>query len=212
MENHNHNNHNRGHECNHDHSHDCDHDHSQEHSQECGHDYSHEHSQECGHDHSHEHLHDSHDRFHESHNHDAHARGYDRPLIDGADDDSSCACSCHPEDESAKKIVERMVFQLDEVIALSSGPVYSDFITNENLQLRLIDLLNKVEEEALSLPDDYKKRKPKADWEFLQTLNIQITHPEFGMNPETLWDIVRLEIPFQNKMLGIIINGCSHEQ
>lgn len=144
-----------------------------------------------------------------AHTHDVHARGYDRPLIDG--DEVDCACAPHPEDEVSQKIVTQMVSQLDEVIALSSGPVYGEFIANETLHLRLIDLLNKVQEEALSLPEDYKRRKTKADWEFLQTLNGQIVHPDFGMNPETLWDIVRLEIPYQHKMLGIIINGCSHE-
>ncbi|MBZ3936006.1 hypothetical protein [Methanimicrococcus blatticola] len=169
----------------------------------------------CNHSHNHEGSHDKHDgHTHNGHTHNGHAhghgRGYDRPLIDD-DDDGSCACAHHPEDEAAKKIVEQMVFQLDEVIALSSGPVYGEFIANETFQLRLIDLLNKVQEEAFSLPDDYKRRKPKADWEFLQTLNEQIIHPNFGMNPETLWDVVRLEIPYQHKMLGIIINGCSHE-
>ncbi|WNY28206.1 hypothetical protein MmiEs2_03900 [Methanimicrococcus stummii] len=171
---------------------------------------------DCGCSENHDgHNHDENNRDehnHAAHNHDAHARGYDKPLIDGADDECSCACSHHPEDEAAKTVVSQMVLQLDEVIALSSGPVYGEFIANENLQHRLIDLLTQVQEEALSLPDDFKQRKSKADWEFLQTLTIQITHPEFGMNPETLWDIVRLEIPFQNKMLGIIVNGCSHEQ
>jgi len=138
-------------------------------------------------------------------------RGYDRPLIDGDDDDCSCECSHHPEDEKFKSVVERMVSQLDEVIALSSGPVYGEFMTNVSLQTRLTELLDKVQAEAVSLPEDFKSRKPKADWEFLQTLNKQIIHPTFGMNPETLWDVVRLEIPFQHKMLGIIINGCSHE-
>lgn len=171
----------------------------------CGENGHHHHSSagSCGCDHSNNTSH--------AHTHDAHTRGYDRPLIDGDEDDSACACAHRPEDDASKKIVTQMVSQLDEVIALSSGPVYGEFMANETLQLRLIDLLNKVQEEALSLPEDYKRRKTKADWEFLQTLNSQIIHPDFGMNPETLWDVVRLEIPFQHKMLGIIINGCSHE-
>ncbi|MDL2260957.1 hypothetical protein LJC08_01760 [Methanimicrococcus sp. OttesenSCG-928-J09] len=165
----------------------------------------------CDHEHSeHEHIHDHEHNHGHTHEH-AHARGYDKPLIDDADDDCSCACSHHPEDEESKKIVTQMVSQLDEVIALSSGPVYGDFIANESLHLRLIELLEKVQAASLSLPSDFKIRKPKADWEFLETLTEQIIHPTFGMNPETLWDIVRLEIPHQHKMLGIIINGCSHE-
>ncbi len=169
----------------------------------CGGHGHHRHSsaEECGSNHSHSIPH--------VHTHDAHTRGYDRPLIDS--DGSECTCAHRPEDDVSKKIVTQMVSYLDEVIALSSGPVYGEFITNETLQLRLIDLLNKVQEEALSLPEDYKRRKTKADWEFLQTLNEQIIHPDFGMNPETLWDVVRLEIPYQHKMLGIIVNGCSHE-
>ncbi|MDR2943854.1 MAG: hypothetical protein LBU81_02005 [Methanosarcinales archaeon] len=136
------------------------------------------------------------------------ARGYDSPLIDSGDD---CGCEHHPEDEAAKEIAARMFSQLDEVIALSSGYVYGAFMADEALQTRLMDLLDKVQEGALLLPSDYKRRKTKADWEFLQTLNGQIVHSELGMNPETLWDIVRLELPYQHKMLGIIINGCSHE-
>lgn len=175
--------------------------HSHSPSDECG----------CGHSDNTSHTH-THGHAHDTQTHNRPARGYDHPLIDSDDDNGTCACTHHPEDEAAKKIVTQMVSQLDEVIALSSGPVYGEFMTNDTLQRRLIDLLNKVQKEALSLPDDYKRRKPKADWVFLQTLNEQIIHPDFGMNPETLWDIVRLEIPFQHKMLGIIINGCSHEQ
>lgn len=182
-----------------------------------GHRHEHEHDEGdscCGHDH---------DCGHCSHESDEanspdtaaldnrHERGYDRPLIDGDDDECACSCSHHPEDEKSKEIVTLMVFQLDEVIALSSGPVYGEFIANVSLQQRLIDLLQKVEDESKSLPDDFKQRKPKVDWSFLRTMSEQITHPVLGMNPETLWDVVRLEIPHQNKMLGIVINGCSHE-
>lgn len=127
-----------------------------------------------------------------------------------AAENGGCACSS-PEDGASKEIVARMTIQLEEVIALSCGPVYGAFIANDSLHRRLIELLEKVQEEARSLPDDYKARKSKADWEFLQTLTDQIIHPVFGMNPETLWDVVRLEIPHQHKMLGILLNGCSHE-
>jgi uncharacterized protein with HEPN domain len=130
---------------------------------------------------------------------------------DGTDDDCDCGdCFFPVRDEEPRKIVIQMISQLDEVISLSSGPVYREFMKSESLQLRIIDLLNKVEEGAFSLPDEYKERKTKVDWEYLQTLNAQIIHPEFGMNPETLWDIIRLEIPFLNKMLDLIINGCNH--
>lgn len=129
----------------------------------------------------------------------------------GAEDDCDCSdCFFPVRDEGPRKIVIQMISHLDEVISLSSGPVYREFMKTESLQLRIIDLLNKVEEGALSLPDEYKERKMKVDWEYLQTLNAQIVHPEFGMNPETLWDIIRLEIPFLNKMLDLIINGCGH--
>ena len=122
-----------------------------------------------------------------------------------------CGCSSHPEDGASQKIVSKMADALGEVIALSSGPVYLDFISNPSLQSRLMELLEKVQKNAQSLPADYKNRKPKADWAYLESLPSQIVHPVYGMNPETLWDVVRLEIPYQHKMLGIIINGCSHD-
>lgn len=162
----------------------------------------------CDHNHNYDH---NHDHGSDNHNNLDFQDRSDKPLIDGADDECSCACSHHPEDASSKEVVAQMVSQLDEAIALSSGPVYGEFIANESLQLRLIELLEKVQNASLSLPADFKNRKPKADWSFLETLTEQVIHPEFGRNPETLWDVVRLEIPYQHKMLGIIINGCSHE-
>jgi uncharacterized protein with HEPN domain len=132
-------------------------------------------------------------------------------MRNGGVDDCDCGCFFPIRDEGPRKVVIQMISQLDEVMALSSGPVYREYMKNESLQLRTIELLNKVEKGALSLPDEYKNRKTKVDWDFLQTLNIQVVHPEFGMNPETLWDIIRLEIPFLNKMLGLVINGCNHE-
>jgi hypothetical protein len=137
---------------------------------------------------------------------------YDDGRLGGADDDCEC-CSYLGSLEDKEKydmFVRQVISYLDIIERLTPAATYTAFIKNESLHNHLMSLMTQVQNTTLALPDDYKSCYLKVDWEFLATLNEQIVHPTFGLNPETLWDIARLELPDLNRHLGVVINGCSH--
>ena len=137
---------------------------------------------------------------------------YDDGLLGGSDDDCPC-CSYLGSLEDKEKydmIVRQIISYLAIVEKLTPAATYMDFIKNEQLQRHLMNLLEQIQNTVLSLPDDYTKNFVKVDWEFLGSMKEQIIHPAFGLNPETLWDIARLELPDLSRHLEVVINGCGH--
>ena len=139
---------------------------------------------------------------------------YDDGLLGCSDDD--CPCCIYEGDSDDKEkydaIVRQAISWLDVVEKLSTDSIYTQFIKDEPLQQQFMDLLEYIQNTILLLPDDYTKNYMKVDWVFLQTLKEQIIHPTFGQNPETLWDIIRMELPDLNRHLGVVVNGCGHSQ
>ena len=137
---------------------------------------------------------------------------YDDGLLGGSNDDCPC-CSYLGSLEDKEKydlIVRQVISYLAIIERLTPASTYVDFIKNESLHRHLMSLLEQTQNTILSLPDDYKKNYVKVDWEFLGSLKEQIVHPTFGLNPETLWDITRLELPDLSRHLEVVVNGCSH--
>jgi uncharacterized protein with HEPN domain len=120
-----------------------------------------------------------------------------------------CAVPYSPEDIASRESVLEMVSICDEILTLSFGLTYGNFIKNKTLHNDLVLKLKTVQETALSLPADFKKKCLKTDWDSIQTVYTQTIHPALGLNPETLWDLIRLDLPFLRQCLDIIINGCT---
>ena len=139
---------------------------------------------------------------------------YDEGLLGGSEDDCPCCAYGGDADDKEKydAIVRQAISWLDVIEKLSAESVYTQFIKDEPLQQQFMDLVNYVQNTILLLPEEYTQNFMKIDWTFLQTLNAQIIHPALGPNPETLWDIVRMELPDLNRHLGVVVNGCGHSQ
>ncbi|MDV0446251.1 hypothetical protein MsAg5_00790 [Methanosarcinaceae archaeon Ag5] len=166
----------------------------------------------CGHHHNHEHGHDhenahEHDHSCEHHNH-GHTHNYEQDHEHGHDQDHDC--ESHPGDAESKAVVSEMISFLTEFEELSKGAAYGDFMKNKSLHEHLTSLLAKVQAKALALDPDFISRNPKVDWNSLQTIETQVVHPTYGLNPETLWDLIRLDVPFLNRRLDVVVNGCCH--
>ena len=137
---------------------------------------------------------------------------YDDGLLGGSEDDCPC-CSYFGSLEDKEKydlIVRQIIAYLEIVERLTPASTYTDFIKNESLHRHLTSLFTQIQNTVLSLPDEYTKNFVKVDWEFLGSLKEQIVHPTLGLNPETLWDIARLEFPDLSRHLEVVVNGCSH--
>jgi len=131
-------------------------------------------------------------------------------VFDCGDPNCFCVVSYSPEELAYRASVIEMVGLCDDILALSFGLTYGSFIKNKTLHNVFVQKLKTIQETALSLPIDYKNKNLKTDWDAIQTIYAQAVHPSLGLNPETLWDLIRLDLPFLRQCLDIIINGCTH--
>ena len=120
-----------------------------------------------------------------------------------------CAVPYSPEDIAARESVMEMVVICDDILSLSFGLTYGNFIKNKSLHNDLALKLKTVQESALALPADFKAKCLKTDWNAIDTIYTQAAHPALGLNAESLWDLIRLDLPFLRQCLDIIINGCT---
>ena len=126
--------------------------------------------------------------------------------------DPSCLCAAtySPKDAASRATVLEMLAACDDILTSADGLTYGTFIKNNPLHNEMVLKLKIIQETALSLPADFKDKNLKTDWDSIQNVYTQAVHPAFGLNPETLWDLVRLDLPFLRQCLDIIINGCTH--
>lgn len=83
----------------------------------------------------------------------------------------------------------------DRVLTYTSGLDFEGFVTRSMTYDAVIRNLEIIGEAAKNLPEDVRARYPEIEWRRIAGLRDILAHGYFGLEPETLWDIVRNKIP-----------------
>ena len=72
---------------------------------------------------------------------------------------------------------------------------FEGFVSHGMTYEAVIRNLGIIGEAAKNLPDEVRARCPEIEWRKIAGLRDVLAHGYFGLEPETLWDVVRNKIP-----------------
>jgi len=71
-----------------------------------------------------------------------------------------------------------------------------EFIANSLVYDAVLRNLEVLGEAAKGIPDEIRQCHPAVEWRKIAGLRDVLTHRYFGLEDETVWDIVRNKVPF----------------
>lgn len=91
--------------------------------------------------------------------------------------------------------LEDMLVCCGKVLAYTCGMELPDFLVNSMVYDAIIRNLEVIGEAAKNVPDEVRGQYPHVEWRKIAGLCNVLAHFYFGLEDETLWDIVRNKIP-----------------
>jgi uncharacterized protein with HEPN domain len=101
--------------------------------------------------------------------------------------------------------LEDMLEACAKIQEFASGLHYNEFVTYGMPYYSIIRLLEIIGEAAKNIPEHVRGRYPEVKWRQIIRARDLLAHHYFGLEDETLWEIVQEHIPELREQLGPII-------
>lgn len=83
----------------------------------------------------------------------------------------------------------------EKVLRFTKGMTYKDFVHDELHFDAVLRNLEIIGEAVKNISDETRKKYPDVKWRKIAGFRDIVAHEYFGVNEETVWDIVENEIP-----------------
>src|SRR3990172_5533262 len=94
----------------------------------------------------------------------------------------------------------------EKVLRFTEGLTYKDFIPDDLHLDAVLRNLEVIGEAVKNVSDETRQKYPNVKWRKIAGFRDIVAHEYFGVNDETVWDIVKNDIPallaIVNTMLG----------
>ena len=96
---------------------------------------------------------------------------------------------------SWRLFLEDIIEASSRILRYSEGKDLSAFCADEMAYDAVLRNLQIIGEAAKAVPADVRQGHPEVDWKGMTGLRDVLAHAYFGLDDETLWDIVIAKIP-----------------
>ena len=83
----------------------------------------------------------------------------------------------------------------EKVLRFTNGMTYKDFVHNDLHFDAVLRNLEIIGEAVKNVSEETRQRYPQIKWRKIAGFRDIVSHKYFGVNEETVWDIVENEIP-----------------
>lgn len=90
-----------------------------------------------------------------------------------------------------------------KVLRFTKGMTYKDFVHDDLYFDAVLRNLEIIGEAVKNVSEETRQKYPKVKWRKIAGFRDIVAHEYFGVNDETVWDIVKNEIP---ALLAIVIS------
>jgi len=105
--------------------------------------------------------------------------------------------------------LEEMLASSLKVLRYTEGLTLQGFLADERTYDAVLRNLEIIGEAAKHVPDDLRQTYPLVEWRRIAGLRDVLAHGYFGLEDETLWDIIQNEVPSLLEHLRLILTSSS---
>lgn len=109
---------------------------------------------------------------------------------------------------SWRLFLEDILEASDRVLRYSKGMDPTTFSADEMAYDAVLRNLQIIGEAAKAVPADVRQAHPEVDWKGMAGLRDVLAHAYFGLDDETLWDVVTTKVPQLRNQVRRILDEC----
>ena len=106
--------------------------------------------------------------------------------------------------------IEHILESIKNIENFSQGISKNEFIKDKLRQNAIIRSIEIIGEAVKNLPSNFTKKYSNIPWKGIAGMRDKITHNYFGLDLDTIWDIIKEDIPKLEKQIKEILEKESN--
>jgi len=108
-------------------------------------------------------------------------------------------------DRGNKEFIVDMFLSCRKIVEYTRGLSFDEFVKDDKTLDAVVRNLEILGEAVKNLTDDFRKKYSEVEWSLIAKTRDKLIHYYFGIDNETLWKIVKSDIPdLLDKLRNII--------
>jgi len=104
--------------------------------------------------------------------------------------------------------VQHILDSIEKIERFTKGVTKNKFLKDEKLQDAVVRRIEVIGEAVKNIPSIFRTKYPNIPWSNIAGMRDKLMHHYFGINLETIWNVVKENLPdLKKKILEIIENS-----
>lgn len=109
-----------------------------------------------------------------------------------------------------KVFIHHILDEVNYIIKETKGLDYNSLMRNETLKKALIRSLEIIGEATKNLSEKFREKHPDIEWKEMAGLRDKLIHFYFGVDWDTVWDVIKNLIPKLKEQIQNILEDEKH--